>query len=141
MNKKLFGVLLITIFLFTVLAAMILYRANHFQDSHSIDVFYEVTEKKHGFNLDTDALYMGKGIPGSMAKRDLNISNFYDFPINVIVKIEGSIAPYASVSDNSFTLDPGEEYVITYYIRTTTDTPTGNYSGKTTILYTKSLAK
>ncbi len=131
---------MILVFLLVLFGFMIFYSFYYIQGSDSIDMQYEVTEKL-AFNTDTDKLYFGKGMPGTQTKRDLKVNNTYDFPINVLVKVAGPLKPYTTVSKNDFILDAGESTIITYYVKTSKETESGNYTGVTTLVYTRPLLK
>ena len=117
---------------------MVFYRYYYFQGSQTIIMQFEVSEKL-GFNTDADALYFGKGMPGTQTKRDLVINSSYEYPINVLIKIEGDISQFASVSKNDFIIQAGENTIVTYFVKSKAETEYGNYSGFTTLVFTRPL--
>lgn len=135
-NKSL--ITIVVLFLFLLFISLIFYRYYYFQGSQTIIMQFEVSEKL-AFNTDTDALYFGKGMPGTQTKRDLLVNNTFEYPINVLIKIEGDISQFASVSKNDFIMQAGENTVVTYYIKSKPETEYGNYSGFTTLVYTRPL--
>ncbi len=97
-----------------------------------------ISRPKHmGFNTDADALWFGKANPGVQATRKVDMVNNFEFPLAVSISIKGDIAEYISVSDNYFVLQPNETKVITYYFISRSNTPYGNYSGSTRVVFTR----
>ena len=138
--KKTPIIFMILFFLMILLGVMLFYTFYYIQGSETIVLEYEVAEKL-GINTDTDKLNFGKGMPGTQTKRDLKINNTHDFPISVLIKISGPLKPFITVSKNNFLLDSGETTVVTYFVKTTKETSLGNYTGMTTLIYTRPVFK
>lgn len=138
MKKNSLVLIILTLVFLLIFSSMLFYRYYYFKGSQSLEMQFETAEKL-GFNTDTDALFFGKGIPGTQTKRNLQINNSYDFPVNVMIKTEGNIKPFVSVSKNNFFIDAKGSTVITYYVQTSKDTPYSNFSGYTTLVFTRPL--
>ena len=111
---------------------MFFYNSFIIKQVWTYDMYFEVASQyKIGVNTRTDAIFFGKATPGAQSMRHLNLTNEYDYPVSVSIKIDGDIAPFISVSDNNFILQPGEKKHLTYYATTQQDTPDGNYTGET----------
>ena len=97
-----------------------------------------ISQPKHmAFKTDADALWFGKANPGVQATRKVDMVNNFDVPLSVSISIKGDIAEYISVSDNHFVLQPNETKVLTYYFTSRSNTPYGNYSGTTRVVFTR----
>ena len=129
-DKFVIGICLILCIIFI---AMLFYQFRSV-DTKTLKIYYQVADKV-GFNTNTDALYFGRGLPGSGATRTIQLNNSYSYPVMVSITLSGDITPYLSVSDNNFLLEPGELKVITYFIATPADTPYGNLTGSTTFIF------
>jgi hypothetical protein len=105
-------------------------------DVKKLDMFFQVSDRM-GFNTDTDALYFGKGYPGSVTKRQILLNNSHPYPVIVSIKVNGDISQFISVSENDFMLQPGEVKYVMYFLETAGDTPHGNYSGQSTFVFRK----
>ena len=80
---------------------MLIYNLFFLKDVMTFNMYFETADKM-AFKTDTDALYFGKAYPGSGTIRMINITNDYNYPVYVSIKIEGDIAKFVTVSDNNF---------------------------------------
>lgn len=97
-----------------------------------------ITSGNVGFDLNKTALTFGKVQPGQAASRSIFITNEFEQDIFVIVNTDGEFVDYLIVSDNNFTLMPGEERELDFEIRP----PYGlelekKYEGKVEIIFKK----
>ena len=138
-DKKTLMVILLSIVLLTVSFAYLYYNLNlGFSEIKTLPMSLKVSDVI-GFNVGTDAIYFGKTKPGGTSKREVNIENNYDFPVSVSIKIRGDIEEYVSVSENNFKLAEGEKKQISFYAQTQKDTPEGNYTGETDVVFKRVL--
>ena len=134
MKKYKLLVLLLTLFLILVCIGILLYPSYIIIDVRTLGMELKV-EDAVGFKLDNDAIYFGATKPGGMSKRNINMSNDYDFPLSVSINIKGNISEFVSVSENHFVLMPAEQKIITYYAVTNKNTEKGVYTGITSIMF------
>jgi hypothetical protein len=88
-----------------------------------------------------NTLYFGYGYPGSAGDRtmDVYMTNNFNHPVEVSVKITGNISDYVSVSDNGFILLPGEKKMLSYKANIPSSIKKGTYTGETRVVFTRSL--
>lgn len=101
------------------------------------DIEFETTEGLLiGFNADPN-LDFGK-IPavGGRARKEINVHNDWDMPLLVKINIKGDAAPFISVEDNNFILQPDETRHINAYV-TIPDyfNITAQYTGEAKIIF------
>jgi hypothetical protein len=130
-KSKILVIVLIVLFL-AVSAFMILYNTFYAPEVLSLKMSFETADKM-GFNTGTDQLYFGKSYPGSLVTTSINLTNEYDYPVQVSIKLYGDISPFVSVSSNDFFLLPYEKKTVTYYLQTKEDTGYRNFTGETRI--------
>jgi hypothetical protein len=104
----------------------------------TLNMYFETADIM-GVNTDSEALYFGKNYPGGTSLRQINITNDYNYPVVVSIKVEGEIAQFITVSDNDFYLEPKERKTIRYYLETRDDTPYQNFTGITRVVISRSL--
>jgi len=134
-NIQIFFVIL---FLIIVITGFFLYNNYFIVGIQKKMIQFEIGNKI-AFNVDTDAIYLGRTYPGGGARRNVFIINSYDFPVIVSVKIKGNISTMTSISENDFIVKPGENKTLTYYAQSKTDMPLGIYNGETTIIFRRVL--
>lgn len=95
-----------------------------------LDMHLEIGDRL-GFNLDTDALYFGKVIPGtSSVTKFANVSNTEDYPVVVNIKMCGELGEWVIISEDKFVLKGGEVKELSLSALPPEGTPFGNYTGK-----------
>jgi hypothetical protein len=139
MKKYKIAVLLLVAFMIIFFGGLYLYNIYSIKEVKVLKMHLEINNSKLGFNAGTDALYFGKTYAGSTVKRIINITNEYDFPISVSIKVTGNISEFITISQNDFIVQPGEMKVITYYATTNIDTLEGSYEGETRALFTRAM--
>ncbi len=92
-----------------------------------------------GLNGDTDKIYFGKLMPGSEGSRGITLSNNASYPLKVIIKNDGYISDWVTVSDNHFTLNPHENRKVIYKIIIPLNASFGNYTGISKIEFRKKI--
>lgn len=94
-------------------------------ETQSLNYNYKV--KNHSsFNLDTDSLHFGGGLPGAVLQRGLNITS----PKDAFVLITWAGDGLMYVSDNDFYLNADEVKGIQFTMNIPQDAKQGNYTGK-----------
>jgi len=133
----------ILIILFIILAAIIalsVYMWSGFGSqiigAKSFEMFLTVGDKI-GFNIDTNAVYFGKTLPDSAAKRDLLISNDFNEKVLVAVEKSGDLAGWVEPSQNDFYLNAKESKTITLTATVPADAKKSDYFGVVTVYYIK----
>lgn len=94
-----------------------------------------VIADKIGFDLNKTALTFGQINKGGGANRGINISNDNPYDVKVIIKVEGEISEYISVSDNEFYLEPGEIKKLDFYVSVPEEIEKGKYDGSINIIF------
>lgn len=74
-----------------------------------------VYSEKPGFELGTGNLDFGGLTKNQEALRDVVISNGYNFPIKVNIRVSGEIKDFLLVEENNFVLLPLESTNVTFY--------------------------
>jgi hypothetical protein len=98
---------------------------------------FQIKAKMVGFNLDKDKLHFGEFSPGyASATRLINISNNFDFPVNVKGRVYGLNAGDINF-ERDFLLSPKEHKELTLVAVVPEGTPEGNYSGTIVFLFRK----
>ena len=136
---KIITLALVLIFIL-VAGAMLFYNFFIVQDVIHYKMQYELVESTDiGVNVDTDAIYFGRSKVGGTSKRKVEISNNNDYPVIVSIKTKGNISSMVSVTINDFIMEPYEGRNITYYAKSTKETPLGEYTGDTRILIKRAI--
>jgi hypothetical protein len=135
-KSKIIVIILIVLFLI-VSAFMIFYNTFYAPEVLTLKMSFETADKM-GFNTGIDQLYFGKSYPGSLVTTSINLTNKYDYPVQVSIKLYGDISPFVSVSSNDFLLLPSEKKAVTYYLQTEEDTGYRNFTGETRIFIKRS---
>jgi len=68
-----------------------------------------------GFNTATDALHFGTTYRGSESRRDLVISNKFNFPVIVSISNSGNMSEWVTLSMETFHLDALQNETV-YYV-------------------------
>ncbi len=134
---KLMTISLIVLFIL-ISATMLVYNFYVIQNVIVREMHLKV-EDTLGVNTDTDKLWFGKVVPGGISERKVDITNEYNFPIFVSIKLDGELSDYVTVSENNFVLQPAEKRIVYYYATTTKETPLGNYTGITRVVINRAL--
>jgi len=88
---------------------------------------YEYKVKNHtSFNLDTDSLHFGGGVPSEILQRGLNITS----PKDAFVVITWAGDGFLQLSDNNFYLNADEVKAMRFTLTIPEDAKQGNYTGK-----------
>jgi len=108
-----------------------------FQPGHT-DVFdaHVVVGDYIGFNNTNESLEFGTIKYSGGAQKKITVINNEDYPQMVRLAATGDIAPFVSVSDNLFVLQPGEERQIEVSLQVKSGTELGDYDGKFKVEYT-----
>lgn len=88
-----------------------------------------------GFNV-TPMLEFGSVPNGGTSRKTMVINNDYGMDKMIYLRTSGAIEGWASVSDNSFYLKPGQTRNISIYVTVPRDAPAGNYYGRFEVTYT-----
>ncbi len=131
-------ILFVILFLIIVITGFFLYNNFFIVGVQKKMIQFEIGDKI-AFNVDTDAIYLGRTYPGGGARRNVFIINSYDFPLIVSVKIKGNISTMMTISENDFIVKPGENKTLTYYAQTKDGMPLGIYKGETIIIFRRVL--
>ena len=129
---------LLVAFIILIFVGYILYVTKVFLQVWNYPMYYQVGDTL-GVNTDKDALHFGRSYPGGEAVRGVNITNSYDFPVTVSIKVKGELAAWTRVSDNDFVLEPGEKVVLEYFVRSPGNAAHGNYTGTTVVVIRRAL--
>lgn len=110
--------------------------ANQTIGQKSFGMFLTVGDRV-GFNIDSNAVYFGKTLPGSMAKRDLIVSNDFEERVLVIVETTGDFSKWVSWSESNFYLNPNDVKNITLTASVPNNAQLGDYFGSVTVYFVK----
>jgi hypothetical protein len=94
---------------------------------------------KVGLNADVDALHFGKNFQGGTGTRRITIRNTINDDIRVSISNEGNFSSWISLSDNHFTLGPGENLTVFYSVDVPVDAQFGEYSGVSKVVLRRKL--
>jgi hypothetical protein len=94
MKKFNIAVLLLVAFMLLLFGGIFLYIRYSIKEVNVLKMQLEINNTKMGVNAGTDALYFGKTYAGSTVKRLINITNNYNFPISVSIKLSGNISEF-----------------------------------------------
>ncbi len=127
-NKKLIVVLFVVSLVF-VIASMFLPFSKPV-DVKEFDVIFIVDSSiTAGFDIGTDALRFGSLSPGNSAKRNVDITNNYDFPLKIKVLISENIVDLIR-ADSDITVESGKNITIPVTLAIPKNFSDGNYTGK-----------
>ena len=70
--------------------------------------------------------------PGENRRRELNVSNIYDFPIHVSAKIDGNLSSFVVLSESEFDLSAREERLLFVDVIVPKGAVAGDYLSKLT---------
>ena len=102
---------------------------------HSLPVFLSVGDRV-GFNLDGNALYMGKGLAGSVAERGFEVTNPYNETVYVRIVTEGDLAPWLTVVPSvSMRMGPNEKKMVVIRGQIPFNALDGDYNGTIRIVF------
>ncbi len=90
-----------------------------------------------GFNLDSDALYLGTVLPGFSGNRDLVVNNEDCSKCKVNIRSEGDLSRWLVISNNNFVIREGEERKVNVAVFVPQDAEFGNYTAKIKIYFWK----
>lgn len=88
----------------------------------------EVSADRGGFDLNSTALTMGVIKAGGAARRWVNFTNDYDFPVVLKIDSKGNITELLRYEDDIY-VEPGELKRVEISAVSTTETPVGQYEG------------
>lgn len=106
----------------------------HEVDVQEVPIFIEVGSYV-GMNLDNDALHLGTVLPGGYARRNLTITNRYDFPVRVEIQVLGEVSGSTLLSENGFVLPSGQSKDVIFTV--SAPSTKGNYSGTAKVFLTR----
>ena len=136
-NTIIFVLVLILVPLITISAVKIFYLS--FQEEYDIPMDIQVGDKI-GFNVDGDALHMGRTTPATQSStRFIDITNDEDYKKRVRISFEGEMAPWSKVSEYDFILTPGETKELKFSVKPPMNTSFGNYTGNAHFLLTRKI--
>ena len=122
------------IFLLLIISVFLIFGEYNTVEKKAVYTSFVVADNI-GFDLNKTALTFGQFQKGGGAKRGINISNDNSYKIKAIVKVEGRIKGYLSVSDNEFYLDPGELKNLDFFVSVPEDIEAGKYDGTVNIIF------
>jgi hypothetical protein len=137
MKKSL--LVLVLIFFLIVIAANLVYLFYFVKQTEVKKMYLEVADQRTISS--EDVIFFGYGYTGSVQDRTSNVymTNNYDYPLLVSVKIIGNISEFVSVSENDFILAEGEKRILMYKATLPKDLGKGIYSGETRVVFTRAL--
>ena len=139
MNKTNLLVFTIMLVFIVIIAGIFFYNSYVIKEVKTLYMQVEISDRV-AFKVNPDAIWFGKILPGGSSKRDLTLTNNYNYPLVVSIKITGDIAPYASVSANNFIMQAHESRPLTYYAKSHAGQALGNLTGYTKISFKRSFS-
>jgi hypothetical protein len=137
MSLKATTALVVIIFLLGFGGVMWYYAIYKVAFVQAFDVEVETTTTRHiGFNADP-TLHFGM-IPadGGMARKQIRLSNDWEVPLLVQIRVSGDAAQFIKVEDNDFIIIPGEARKISVYATVPRDFgEVGIYKGTAKVMY------
>ena len=107
-------------------------------DVKVLDISFKVDDVI-GINVSNKSLNFGRSPPETAMKRYINLSNNYNFPIEINIKMSGEISEYVSVSDNNFEIIPGDKKEVTFLLRIPKDIEYRYFIGKSRVVFKRKL--
>ena len=107
-------------------------------DVKVLDISFKVDDVI-GINVSNKSLNFGRSPPETAMKRYINLSNNYNFPIEINIKMSGEISEYVSVSDNNFEIIPGDKKEVTFLLRIPKDIEYRYFTGKSRVIFKRKL--
>ncbi|NQU79867.1 hypothetical protein HQ545_08940 [Candidatus Woesearchaeota archaeon] len=109
LNIKTVIFLVIIIFVLGMGATLMYYGISKIAHVQNYDVRIETGEPKYiGFNADPTLDFGILPISGGSVKKELLITNEYDMPIAINIRVSGDVVPFIQITDNDFILNPKE---------------------------------
>jgi hypothetical protein len=91
-----------------------------------IRTIFEVGERT-GINLDSNALYLGKGLAGSILERQFTVQNPFNAPVDVSTECRGMGCEWIRIAPATFAHGPGETVTLTVTVTIPPHAPTGHF--------------
>jgi len=131
-NKRIISIFLLAIII-SVMLTVIYYFGIVLIEVEEFDMDILIGDNV-GFNTNTDALHFGTVYAGGRSTRSINVHNQNDFPIEVVIKMEGEVSDWILIANNNIILEPGSNTSIKFTADTPADVKKGAYQGKAKIL-------
>ncbi len=113
---------------FLLLAAALGFLAHRNTQTTSFPMHVRVTGGVVGFNV-TSALEFGSVPVGGGSRKTITVENSFDSEKTISFRVSGEIAPWVSVSNNSFKLSPHDARNVSVYAIIPPGTQPGDYYG------------
>ncbi|MFH1133619.1 MAG: hypothetical protein V1735_03950 [Nanoarchaeota archaeon] len=88
-----------------------------------------------GLNVDTDALHMGRMMPGGNAQRGITISHKKGSTLYARLSVVGEAAPYITITPQRLEVPRGLDKEVRFDADIPEDMPYGNYTGVVRIVF------
>lgn len=137
LSLKTTSALIIIVFLLGFGGTMMYYAFYKVAFIRTFDIHLETSEHNLlGFNADP-TLHFGKvPMTGGISRKELNIWNDWDIPLRVEIRLKGEVAPFISVENNTFVLEPGETKKVSVYATVPPGfNRIGNFTGEAKVIY------
>lgn len=82
------------------------------------------------FNLDSDALHFGGGMPGTDIERAMKITNAKLYSVQVELFTQGEISPWVVTNEPKFVIGPNETRNVTFTAYIPANATYGNHTGE-----------
>lgn len=130
-NNTLVYLLLTAAVVLVLLSSFLLFSRQELLQVNEFDVEFQIVEEERtAVNINTSLLIFGKTYPGGSGLiRTINITNSYDFPIEVKVFVSENLAGFLKF-DSSFFAEKDEQITVPVTLQASTDAEYGNYTGK-----------
>lgn len=119
---------------FILLAAAFGFLAHRNTQTTFFPMHVRVTDGVVGFNV-TPALEFGSIPASGGGRKTITVENNFDSEKTIFFRLSGEMAPWVSVSRNSFKLAPRDKANVSIYVLVPPQTPAGDYYGTLEMSY------
>ena len=112
----------------SVIATVMVFHLVPSHETEELEMRLQVSDYV-GFDVETSAIVFGTVPPGGMGQRDIIINNLADEPRNILIRAEGGLSEWVSVSENMFLVLANEEKPVSVHVQVPEDAEFGNYTG------------
>lgn len=132
-NKKIILVLLAILFISS--AGFIFYNSSYnIAATKEAEMFIFVGENI-GFDVNESYVHFGLVRPGGISEKTVNVSNFYEMPLKVYIRLTGDFSKWISIGENNFILQKDESRLVKLQANVPKGAEFGNYTGKILVIF------
>jgi hypothetical protein len=112
-----------------------LYQGNSILDEKRIETSLNISDKQ-GIDLNGTTLTFGNLIPGTTTVRKVKLKNNYEFPITILINVEGRIKKYLEF-ERRVEIEKDETKEISFVAKIPDEEKKGDYDGRVLVTIKK----